>query len=101
MTLKNSGRGQHRKYLPYAFTEQGVAMLSSVLKSKQAIRVNIEIMRAFVKIRHMLSTHKDLWKKIQEMESKYDQQFKGVFEALRELLIQEEKPKRRVGFHPD
>jgi len=101
VTLKNSGRGQHRKYLPYAFTEQGVAMLSGVLNSRLAVQVNIEIMRAFVKIRHMLSTHKDLWKKIQEIESKYDHQFKAVFDAIEQIMIEEEKPKRRMGFHAD
>jgi len=90
-----------QRYLPYAFTEQGVAMLSSVLHSKQAIKVNIEIMRAFVKIRHMLSTHKDLWEKIQDMESKYDDQFKAVFDAIRQIMIEEQKPKRRRGFVTD
>jgi len=96
--IVTSSWGGHR-YPPYAFTEQGVAMLSSVLKSKQAIKVNIEIMRAFVKIRHMLSTHKDLWKKIQDMESKYDHQFKAVFDAIRQIMVEEQKPKRRMGFH--
>ncbi len=100
-TLEKKGRGQHRKYLPLVFTEQGVAVLSSVLHSKQAIRVNIEIMRAFVKIRHMLSTHKDLWEKIQNMESKYDHQFKVVFDAIRQIMVEEQKPKRRMGFVTD
>lgn len=76
------GRGG-RRYLPYVFTEQGVAMLSSVLNSERAISVNIEIMRTFVKIKQMISQHKDLWKKIEEMEKKYDGQFKVVFTALR------------------
>ncbi len=79
-TLK-SGRGKHRKYLPYAFTEQGVAMLSSVLNSDRAIEVNVQIMRTFVKLREMLSTHKDLARKLADMEKKYDAQFNVVFDA--------------------
>jgi hypothetical protein len=86
-------------YLPYAFTEQGVAMLSSVLNSERAIQVNIQIMRTFSKIREMLQAHKDLWQKIEAMEKKYDHQFKIVFDALRQLLEPPEKPKRQIGFH--
>lgn len=96
VTLK--GRGRHSKYLAFAFTEQGVAMLSSVLKSERAIEVNIAIMRAFVQMRQMLATHKDLKRKIEEMEAKYDEQFGIVFEAIRQLLKEDEKPKRRIGF---
>ena len=101
VTLK---RGQHRKYFPYAFTEQGVAMLSSVLNSKRAIMVNIQIMRTFTKLREILATHKDLQLKIEALEGKYkqhDQKFKIVFEAIRQLLEPPpvpEKPKRRIGF---
>jgi len=87
--------------LPYAFTEQGVAMLSSVLNSKRAVMVNIQIMRTFTKIRELLVTHKDLQRKIEDMESKYDEQFKIVFEAIRQLLEPPpvpEKPKGRIGF---
>ena len=84
-TLKK-GRGRHRKYLPCVFTEQGVAMLSSVLNSERAIFVNIEIMRAFVRLREILSTHKDLTRKLEELEKKYDQQFRIVFEAIRQLI---------------
>jgi len=80
VTLK---RGQHSKYLPFAFTEQGVAMLSSVLKSDRAIQVNIQIMRAFTQLRQMLSTHKDLKRKIESMEKKYDENFKIVFQAIK------------------
>ena len=90
-----------RRYLPYAFTEQGVAMLSTVLKSKKAVLVNIEIMRAFVKIREMLATHKDLARKLEEMEKKYDAQFKIVFDAIRQLMLPSEKPKRQIGFRVD
>jgi len=100
-TLK---RGQHAKYLPRAFTEQGVAMLSSVLRSKRAIHVNIEIMRVFTKIRKMLMEHGDLRRKIEHIEQKYDKQFRVVFEAIKQLLEPPpppEKPKKRIGFHPN
>jgi hypothetical protein len=96
-TLK-SGRGKHRKYLPQVFTEQGIAMLSSVLNSDRAIAVNIQIMRAFVKLREMISTRKDLARKLGELEKKYDSQFQIVFEAIRQILEVEEKPKRKIGF---
>jgi hypothetical protein len=81
-----------------AFTEQGVAMLSSVLRSKRAVQVNIEIMRAFVRLRQMLSAHKDLGRKLAALEKKYDDQFKIVFEAIAELMTPPEKPPRRIGF---
>lgn len=97
-TLKK-GRGLHRKYLPYVFTEQGVAMLSSVLNSERAILVNVEIMRAFVRLREILSTHKDLARKLEDLENKYDEQFAVVFRAIRELMTPPEPaPKRRIGF---
>lgn len=88
--LKNKGRGQHSKYAPFAFTEQGVAMLSSVLRSKKAIKINISIMRAFVVIREFALSHKELSQKITELESKYNGQIKDVFEALN-YLIQKDK----------
>jgi hypothetical protein len=95
---KVSGRGG-RRYLPYAFTEQGVAMLSSVLRSERAVQVNIAIMRAFVKLREMLATHKDLSQKLEALEKKYDRQFKVVFDAIRQLMKPENPPKeRRIGF---
>ena len=98
VTLK-TGSGLHRKYRPYAFTEQGVAMLSSVLRSKRAVRVNIEIMRAFVQLRQMLSSHVDLARKLGALEKKYDAQFRVVFDAIRELMTPPEPPKRRpIGF---
>ena len=87
-----------RRYLAYAFTEQGVAMLSSVLRSKRAVRVNIEIMRAFVHLRVLLATHKGLAEKLDQLEKKYDSQFKIVFDAIRQLMQPPEKPKRRIGF---
>jgi hypothetical protein len=99
-----SSWGGTRK-LPRAFTEQGVAMLSSVLNSKRAVQVNIEIMRAFVKLRELLSSHKDLALKLAEMEKKYDSQFKVVFDAIRELMTPPDPPPapespkpRRIGF---
>jgi len=98
VTLK-TGRGRHRKYQPYAFTEQGVAMLSSVLRSERAMLVNVEIMRAFVRLRRMLETHADLARKLAALERKYDAQFKSVFDAIRELMTPPEPPrKRRIGF---
>ncbi|MDY6837834.1 MAG: ORF6N domain-containing protein [Thermodesulfobacteriota bacterium] len=86
------------RYPPMAFTEQGVAMLSSVLRSKRAVQVNIEIMRAFVRLRQMLSAHKDLERKLAALEKKYDDQFKIVFEAIAELMTPPEKPRKKIGF---
>lgn len=88
-----------RRYLPYVFTEQGIAMLSSVLHSKQAIQVNIEIMRAFVRLRRMIEDNKELRQKIHELEKKYDKQFKVVFDAINQLIIPKETEKKRpIGF---
>jgi hypothetical protein len=80
------------------FTEQGVAMLSSVLSSRRAVQVNIAIMRTFVKLREMMATHKDLAQKLQQLEKKYDGQFQVIFDAIRQLIEVEEKPKRRIGY---
>jgi hypothetical protein len=92
----------HKKYfggsLPYAFTEQGVAMLSSVLNSERAIKVNIEIMRAFVRLRQILASNKELAKRLDELEKKYDAQFKIVFDAIRQLMAAPEPKKRPIGF---
>ena len=96
-----SSRGG-RRYLPMVFTEQGVAMLSSVLNSERAIDVNIAIMRAFVKLREILASHKDLARKFEQMEKKYDTQFKVVFDAIRQLMTPPpETSKRKIGFHTD
>lgn len=92
-----SSWGGTRK-LPRAFTEQGVAMLSSVLRSKRAVQVNIEIMRAFVRLRQMVSTYKRLEKRLDALEERYDGQFKIVFEAIRALMNDPEKPKKPIGF---
>lgn len=83
---------------PYVFTENGVAMLSTVLNSERAIQVNIQIMRTFTKIREMLATHKELKKKIEEMEKKYDYQFKVVFDAIKQLIEPPQKSSKRIGF---
>lgn len=90
-------RGRHLKYRPYVFTEQGVAMLSSVLKSERAVLVNVEIMRAFVRMRQILAAHADLARKLDALESKYDAQFKVVFDAIRQLMKPEPK-QGHIGF---
>ncbi|PYJ84671.1 MAG: DNA-binding protein [Verrucomicrobia bacterium] len=98
-TLK---RGQHFKYLPNAFTEQGVAMLSSVLKSQRAVQVNIAIMRAFVRLRETLSLHKELAYKLAELEGKianHDESIRTLFEAIRQLMTPPETPRKEIGFH--
>ena len=103
-TGTTSSRGSHAKYTPYAFTEQGVAMLSSILKSERAIAVNIEIMRTFIKLRGMLSEHADLKRKLNALEKKYDENFSMVFDAIHQLM-DEPAPsaysRRRIGFTKD
>ena len=94
----NAKMGLRRR--PYAFTEQGVAMLSSVLRSERAIQVNIEIMRAFVNLKQLISSNEKLAKKLVALEKKYDEQFKVVFDAIRQLMIPPEKEKRQIGFAP-
>jgi hypothetical protein len=98
----DAGRGKHRKYAPYAFTEQGVAMLSSVLRSTRAIQVNIEIMRAFARLRTMVVEPHELKRRLDTLEGKYDRQFLMVFEAIRELVQPlkplDAEPGRRIGF---
>lgn len=99
--VTSNGRGG-RRHRPYAFTEQGVAMLSSVLRSERAVLVNVEIMRAFVRLRRLLITHADLARKLEELEEKYDSQFRVVFDAIRELMTPTEPAKkRRIGFRKD
>jgi hypothetical protein len=88
-----------RRYLPYAFTEQGIAMLSSVLRSERAVQVNIAIMRALLQLRAMLATHEDLRRKIDEMEKRYDAKFHAVFATLRQMLETPIPPKPQIGFH--
>ena len=99
VTLK---RGQNLKYLPYAFTEQGVAMLSSVLRSPRAVEVNIAIMRTFVQLRRLMDSNRHLARKIEALEKKYDEQFAVVFDAIKRLIAEENGrkalPQRRIGF---
>lgn len=98
VTLK-AGRGQHSKYLPHAFTEQGIAMLSSVLHSERAILVNIEIMRAFVRLRQMLASNTELAAKLDALEMRYDEQFREIFDTIRQLMAAKEPPNMRpIGF---
>ena len=97
IVISKKGRGG-RRYLPYVFTEQGVAMLSSVLRSERAVQVNIEIMRAFVRLRRMLASNEDLARKLAALEKKYDSQFRVVFDAIRELMAPPEPNKRKIGF---
>jgi hypothetical protein len=98
VTSKVSARGG-RRTLPYAFTEQGVAMLSSVLRSPRAIAVNIEIMRTFVRLRQMIASNEDLARKLTVLEKKYDKQFRAVFDAIRELMEPVAGTDREMGFH--
>jgi hypothetical protein len=94
------GSEKHRdpRFRPYAFTEQGVAMLSSVLRSRRAISVNIEIMRAFVKLRQMLASNVELSRRLDELESKYDKQFRVVFDAIRQLMTTPARGRKEIGF---
>ena len=102
--VMDSKRGKHQKYPPYVFTEQGVAMLSSILNSERAVQVNIIIMRTFVKLREILLTHKELAQKLTELENKiekHDGEIQAIFEAIRQLMAPPpEKPKPRIGFRP-
>lgn len=100
VTSKSSSGSGGRRYQPYAFTEQGVAMLSSVLRSPRAIQVNIAIMRTFVALRRLLASHAELARKLEILERKYDAQFKVVFEAIREMMADSRpRPRGEIGFH--
>ena len=100
--IVTSSWGGARRALPYAFTEQGVAMLSSVLRSQRAVNVNIEIMRAFVRLWQLLATHADLARRLDGLEKKYDKQFRVVFDAIRQLMTPPaEPPKPPIGFHSE
>lgn len=96
--IVTSSWGGLRRAAPYAFTEQGVAMLSSVLHSERAIQVNIAIMRTFVRLKEMITTHKDLARKLDALEKKYDQQFAVVFEAIRQLMTPSKSKLTPIGF---
>jgi DNA recombination-dependent growth factor C len=95
-----SSWGGLRRALPYAFTEQGVAMLSSVLRSQRAVEVNIAIMRTFVQLRRLMDSNRDLARKIEALEKKYDEQFAEVFAAIKELVAPPATPRKQIGFHP-
>lgn len=98
--IVTSSWGGHR-WRPHAFTEQGIAMLSSVLKSPRAIQVNIEIIRTFVDLRKFLASHKELADKLNELERKYDHQFQIVFDAIREIISPPQPKRRKIGFHTE
>jgi len=105
-TLDNRGRGKHSKYNPFAFTEQGIAMLASVLRTRKAIEVNIQIVRAFVFLRKYALSHIELTQKLQELEAKYNKQFNDIFEAINFILKQdqkknEQKERIKIGFKRD
>jgi hypothetical protein len=97
-TSSNDSSHGGRRHAPLVFTEHGALMAASVLKSKRAVEVSIYVVRAFVQLRQMLATHEDLKRKIEAMEAKYDEQFQVVFEAIRQLLETDAKPKRKIGF---
>jgi len=94
----NGGRGRHRKYLPYVFTEHGAIMAANVLNSDRAIEASVCVVRAFVRLRELIASHKDLSKRLDELERKYDSQFKEVFDAILELMTPPTPPKPRIGF---
>ena len=96
VTLK---RGEHRKYLPYAFTEHGALMLANVLNSERAAQTSVQVVRAFVRLRQMLSSNAELSRKLAALENKYDRQFKVVFDAIRQLMSPPEPKRREIGFH--
>jgi hypothetical protein len=102
-TVMSSRKHRGRAYLPYAFTEQGVAMLSSVLRSTRAVQVNIAIMRTFVQLRRLMDSNRDLARRIDTLEKKYDEQFRVVFDAIKRLIaedkVRKSKPRREIGFH--
>ena len=99
-TVMSSRKHRGRAYRPYAFTEQGVAMLSSVLRSERAVEVNIAIMRTFVQLRRLMDSNADLARKIESLEKKYDEKFAAVFAAIKQLIRPAEPPRRKIGFHP-
>ena len=96
--ILKKARGTHRKYQPYAFTEHGILMLSSVLKSQRAVQVNIQIMRTFVRLREMLASNDELTERLNKLEEKYDERFRDVFKAIRQLMKPQPNKKRPIGF---
>ena len=98
--ILKKARGTHRKYQPYAFTEHGILMLSSVLKSERAVQVNIQIMRTFVRLRQMLVSNESLIERLDELEENYDAKFKIVFSAIRQLMNPRAVKRKPIGFRP-
>ena len=98
--VTSSRKHRGARYRPYAFTEQGVAMISSVLRSARAVEVNIAIMRTFVQLRRLMDTNRDLARKVEALEKKYDERFAEVFAVIKELVAPEPGPKKQIGFHP-
>ena len=101
IAILKKGKGSNIKYFPYAFTEQGVAMLSSVLRSERAVQVNIQIIRVYIKMKQVLLDNKELWQKIEKIEQdmlKKDGEVKAIFKILKQLLVKEEKPRQPIGF---
>lgn len=96
----DGGRGKHRKYLPYVFTEHGAIMLATILNSETAIDASLYVVRAFIKLREMLANHKDLARKLEELEKKYDSQFQVIFEAIRQLMAPPATQNSNIGFRP-
>jgi hypothetical protein len=96
--ILEKGRGKYSKYPPYVFTEQGVAMLSGVLKGPRAAEVNIAIMRTFVYLRRLMDSNRSLARKVEKLEKKYDEQFQSVFSVIKKLIQQEQKPRKLIGF---
>jgi hypothetical protein len=100
IVILKKARGTHRKYQPYAFTEHGILMLSSVLKSQRAVQVNIQIMRTFVRLRQMLASNQTLLERLDELEENYDAKFKIIFRAIRQLMNPPVAKRKSIGFHP-
>lgn len=103
--VTSTGKQGGRRYLPYAFTEQGIAMLSSVLKSNRAVEVNIAIMRTFVLLRRLMDSNRELQRKIEKLVKRYDEQFGAIFQAIKQLVsndaVRRSRPKRRIGYLPE
>jgi hypothetical protein len=97
-TLKKQGRGTHRKYMPFVFSEHGALMLANILQSKTAIQASIHVIRVFIRLRELVHSHKDLVRKINSMEKKYDYQFKAIFDAIRQLMEPSIEKKKKIGF---
>ena len=98
IVILKKGRGKHRKFLPFVFTEHGAIMAASVLNSPKAVEMSVVVVRAFVKLRQILQSNCELADKLLELEKKYDAQFRIVFDAIREIMTTSDKPRRKIGF---